>query len=77
VSKEERVGGAKGNQVIKEKGVGIYAQGQAVKSGRSSGLKRKGFYIQNFGKLKYSSEDRLSLSDTFFDYYVSFGKTWC
>jgi hypothetical protein len=74
--RKKGVGGAKGNQVIKEKGVGIYAQGQAAKSGRSSGLKRKGFYIQNFGKLKYSSEDRLSLSDTFFDYYVSFGKTW-
>jgi hypothetical protein len=74
VQEEKRVGGAKGNQVIKERGVGIYAPGQAAKSGRSSGIKRRGFRIEGLGKIKYSSEDRLSLSDTFFDYYVFFGK---
>lgn len=74
--KKKGIGGAKGNQVIKEKGVGVYAPGQAAKSGRSSGLRRRGFYVGGLGKLKYSPEDRLSLSDTFFDYYVFFGKTW-
>ncbi len=72
--RKKGVGGARGNQVIKERGVGIYAPGQAAKSGRSSGLKRRGFHIEGLGKIKYSPEDRLSLSDTFFDYYVFFGK---
>lgn len=76
VRKKKGEGGSRGNQVIREKGVGVYAPGQAAKSGRASGMKRKGFNIEGLGKLKYSSEDRLSLSETFFDYYVTFGKTW-
>ena len=76
VRKKKGEGGARGNQVIRERGVGTYAPGQAARSGRASGMKRKGFYIDGLGKLKYSSEDRLSLSETFFDYYVAFGRTW-
>jgi hypothetical protein len=76
VRKKKGTGGAKGNKVIRDKGVGVYAPGQAAKSGRASGLKRRGFKIDLLGKIKYSDEDRLSLSETFFDYYVAFGKTW-
>ena len=76
VRKKKGEGGARGNQVIKEKGVGVYAPGQATRSGRASGMKRKGFRIEGLGKLKYSDEDRMSLSETFFDYYVAFGRTW-
>ena len=74
--KKKGEGGARGNQVIKEKGVGVYAPGQAARSGRASGMKRRGFRIEGLGKLRYSDEDRMSLSETFFDYYVAFGRTW-
>jgi hypothetical protein len=76
IKKKKSEGGKQGNQVIRDRSVGIYAPGQAAKSGRSSGLKRKGFKVGELGKIKYSNEDRLSLSETFFDYYVAFGKTW-
>ena len=76
VRKKKGEGGIRGNQVIKERGVGAYAPGQAARSGRASGMKQKGFLINGLGKLKYSNEDRLSLSETFFDYYVAFGRTW-
>ena len=76
IRKKKGEGGARGNQVIRERGVGVYAPGQAARSGRASGMKRKGFYINGLGKLKYSGEDRLSLSETFFDYYIAFGRTW-
>jgi hypothetical protein len=76
VRKKKGEGGARGNQVIREKGVGAYAPGQAARNGRASGLKRRGFLIPNLGKIKKSDEDRLSLSETFFDYYVAFGKSW-
>jgi hypothetical protein len=76
VRKKKGEGGARGNQVIREKGVGVYAPGQAARSGRASGMRRKGFRIEGLGKLRYSDEDRMSLSETFFDYYVAFGKTW-
>jgi hypothetical protein len=69
-------GGKRGNDVIKAKGVGVYAPGQAARSGRASGMKRRGFLVNPLGKIKYSDEDRLSLSETFFDYYVAFGRTW-
>jgi len=76
VRKKKGEGGARGNQVIRERGIGAYAPGQAARSGRASGMRRKGFLINGLGKLKYSNEDRLSLSETFFDYYVAFGRTW-
>ena len=69
-------GGKRGNDIIRDRGVGVYAPGQAAKSGRASGLKRRGFLIEGLGKILFSDENRLSLSETFFDYYVFFGKTW-
>ncbi len=76
VRKKKGEGGARGNKVIRDRGIGAYAPGQAAKNGRASGMKRRGFLVGSLGKLKYSDEDRLSLSETFFDYYVAFGKTW-
>ena len=74
--KKKGEGGKRGNQLLRERGVGVYAPGQAAKSGRASGMRRKGFLVEGVGKLKFSTEDRLSLSETFFDYYVEFGRTW-
>jgi hypothetical protein len=69
-------GGKKGNDTIRERGVGVYAPGQAAKSGRASGMKRKGYLIPGFQKLRFCPESRMSLSETFFDYYVEFGRCW-
>lgn len=76
VLKAKSVGGAKGNRIIRERGVGVYAPGQAQKSGRASALKRWGIKSQRYGRLYYNQENRVSISDTFFDYYVAFGNPW-
>ena len=75
-NKKKGEGGKRGNDVIRARGVGVYAPGQAARSGRASGIKRWGFLVNPLGKIRYSDEDRLSLSETFFDYYVALGKTW-
>lgn len=76
VLKKKSEGGKRGNALIREREVGVYAPGQAARSGRASGMKRKGYFIDGLGKLKYSPEDRMSLSETFYDYYVYYGKQW-
>ena len=43
VRKKKGEGGARGNLVIREKRVGIYAPGQAARSGRASGMRRRGW----------------------------------
>lgn len=74
VYKKKSEGGKRGNQIIRERGVGVYAKGQAAKSGRASAMKsRWGYPVSGLYKLKFDSEQRLSLSETFFDYYVMHG----
>jgi hypothetical protein len=74
VRKKKSEGGKRGNQIIREKGVGVYAKGQAAKSGRASALRsRWGYTVPKLYNLKFDPEQRLSLSETFFDYYVMYG----
>lgn len=69
-------GGKKGNDKIRELGIGVYSPGQAQRSGRASALKRWGLPSNLYGRIYFSSEDRVSLSETFFSYYVIYGDPW-
>ena len=73
--KAKSEGGKRGNKIIRLKCVGIYAPDQASRSGRASGLKRWGIKFPLYGRLLFDNESRVSLSDTFFDYYVIYGSS--
>ncbi|ATW62840.1 homing endonuclease [Synechococcus phage S-CBWM1] len=76
VLQKKSEGGKRGNEVIRKLGIGAYAPGQTQKSGRASALKRWGIPSDLYGRIYFSAEQRVSISETFFDYYVAFGNPW-